>query len=377
MFSACTFKDRLVKVIEEISTNEVMRALENIVRRRPENLIEGFLNEINFNRKLGLHPLVGKILRKGHLANIIINIRRSEEYKRLNDKLAEILERQIEIEDITEIKNLLGKLMDKAMDYIVKMAGDSGQGLRHIHAPGSVAKNEGRNLHFGEKYTQETLYWLASRVCDSIALGDSLGIYSENEKLMLYLRQLAQISFGSTFKIDLRNLEIYEDEANHPYAVLLKFILWLVKRLEVEDKPEIRTLIHSILNEIRTSTISLFFLPPEEEKWSTIGLPRLDIFIGRWILDRKSRVKIETLRDELNNFIAAARKEARKEGKIREVENTVNLLMNNYEAFCRRLIEHGDLDFYAIRKLMDIVVDLGTRYGLKIYLRPLGSVIGY
>ena len=51
--------------------------------------------------------------------------------------------------------------------------------------------------------------------------------------------------------------------------------------------------------------------------------------------------------------------------------------MSNYEAFCRRLIEHGNIDLYAIRRLMDIIVDLGTRYNLKIYLGPLGSVIGY
>jgi len=375
------FKSKLKGIVEEISTNEIQDALEKVIKERPRNIAESFLDEINFSGKLRIHPLVGKVgkgnVRVIDMGNLMRNIRRSEYYKKLHEKLTEISKQQVTIEDIIEVKNFLENLKNKAIDFIVRQTGKTEQGLRHFHAPGSVAKSEGRNLYFpGEKYAQEILYQLASRLCNSIALGDDIGIYSENEVLTIQFKQLAYQKFKSKFKIELKDLEISEDEGDHPYAVLLGFVLWLIKLLLIEEEHEIRILIQSILDNIKTSAISLFFMPQEVEKWSTINLPRLDVFVEKWILNKESRDRIETLRNELRHFIVTARKEAKRKGEIREVENTIDLLMNNYDAFCRRLIEYGDLDFYALRRMMDIIVDLGTRYGLKIYLKPLGSLIG-
>jgi hypothetical protein len=366
------FKGKLEKVVEEISINEIQDALKKVIERKPKNIAESFLNEVNFGEKLRVHPLVGKTIDMG---NLMKSIRRSEHYKKLNEKLTEISEREAMIEDIVEIKSLLEGLKNKAVSYIVEQTGKIEQGLRSIHAPGSVARSEGRNLYFGEKYAKETLYWLASRMCDSIALGNNIGIYSENEDLILHLRQLAYQKFKSKFRIELEDLEISRDEADHPYVVLLGFIFWLTKELLIEEEHEIKILIQSILEYLKTSAISLFFMPPEKEMWSTIGLPRLDIFIERWVLNKKTRDIIETLRNELKHFITTARREAKRKREIREVENTIDLLMNNYDAFCRRLIEYDDLDLYALRRMMDIIVDLGTRYDLKMYLKPLGSVV--
>jgi hypothetical protein len=378
------FKDKLRRVVEEISINEIQDALKKVIERKSENIAESFLDEVNFVGKLRAHPLVGKVGGVGRrrvsvidMGNLMRNIRRSEYYKKLYEKLTEISKQQVMIKDIVEIKDLLEGLKSKAIDFIVKQIGTTRQGLRHFHAPGSVAKSEGRNLYFpGEKYTQEILYQLASRLCNSIALGNDIGIYSENEDLMIQLKQLAYQKFKSKFKIELKDLDISEDEANHPFAVLLGFTLWLVKLLLIEEKHEIRTLIQSILDNLKTSAISLFFMPQKEvEKWSTISLPRLDIFVEKWVLNKESRDKIEALRRELKHFITAAREEAEKKGKVEEVKKTIDLLMSNYDAFCRRLIEYGDLDFYVLRRVMDIIVDLGTRYGLKMHLKSLGSVM--
>lgn len=369
------FKDKLIKIVEEISVNEVRYTLENIIEKKPKYIIDNFLDRIGFDGKLRSHPIIDKIIRRGPLPRMKDHIKKSEDYKRLSEKLNEILKRQVNAEDVSEIKNLLEKLMEKAINYIVeKMAGNPEKGLRHIHALGSVARDEGRNLYFGEKYTKETLYRLASRVCDSIALGDNLGIYSEDEDLMLELKQLVYRRFKSTFKIKPEDLGVSEDEANYPYTALLGLILWLAKRLLVEEDVEIKALIQSILYDLKTSPITLFFVPKEAERWGVISLPRLDMFIDRWVLNEESKAKIETLRNELKNFIMTAHRKAERERKTREVENTISLLMSNYEAFCRRLIEHGDLDLYAIRRMIDIVVDLSTKYDLKIYLRPLGTI---
>jgi hypothetical protein len=372
------FRSKLEKVVEEISVYEIQDALKRVIVEKPKDIVRDFLREINFSGKICAHPLIRSAV---NIPNMMKskNVKGSEYYKKLNDKLIRILKEGMKAEDIIEIKDLLENLKNKAIDYITEQeVGKIEQGLRHIHAPGSVAKSEGRNLYFpGEKYAQETLYRLASRLCDSIALGDSIGIYSENEDLMVRFKQLAYQKFKSKFKIELKgkDLDISEDEANYPYAVLLGFTFWLAKLLLIEEEHEIRALVQSILDYLKTSAISLFFMPPEKEKWSTINLPRLDIFIDKWVLNEESRDKIETLRSELKHFITDARRKAKREGEVKEIENTIDLLMNNYDAFCHRLIEYGDLDLYALRGMMDIIVDLGTKYGLKMYLKPLGSVI--
>jgi hypothetical protein len=366
------FKSKLEKITEEVGINEIQSTLEVIIEEKPSNITESFLRGINFLGKLRIHPLIGKAI---DLGNIIRDVRRSEAYEKLNEKLVEILKKQVEKEDLVDIKNLLEDLRARAIDYIVKQTGKVEQGLRHIHAPSSVAREEGRNLYFGERFTQEALYKLASRLCDSIALGEALGIYSEDEGFMLDLKQIAYLDFKCSFKIELERLGVYEYEANHPYAVFLKFILWLMNKIDVEEDFEKKRLVISILDRLKTSAISLFFMPPDREKWCTIVLPRLDIFIERFIQSKESRMRIETLTNGLHNFITVAIREARRKREGEKVRNIIDLLMNNYETFCRRLIEHGALDFYAIRNMMDIIVDLSTKYNLKLSLKPLGLLV--
>jgi hypothetical protein len=374
----------LEDIIKRIGADEIRRALEHIIEERPKNVVEGFLEEVGFS-KSGIrscnHPLVRKAIDWGTFAR---KVKALEPYNKLNRKLTEIFERGLEVEDIAEVRELLNDLRGQLIDYIItKEIRGAEKGLRHIHAPGSVAKKEGRNFYLpGEKYTDDMLYRLASRLLNSISLGDVLGIYSESGNLMLGLRQLAAQKFGSKLRVEPEDLGIYENEAIRPYAALLGLIFWLMKELMVEEELELKSLIQSILSELRVAPICLFFMPSErggrgKERWSTIYLPRLDIFLDRWIFDEKARKKIEDLRDELKKFIAAAYRAARREKKISEVKNTIDLLMDNYDAFCRRLMEHGSLDLYAIRKMMDIIVDLATKYGLRMYLRPLGSILSH
>jgi hypothetical protein len=384
----------LEDIIKRFKTDEIQRALEYIIKKRPKNVVEGFLEEVGFGKsgkRSCNHPLVGKAIDWGTFAR---KVKTSESYNKLNRRLIEILERELKVEDIAEVSELLNDLRGQLIDYIItKEIRGAEKGLRHIHAPGSVARREGRNFYLpGEKYTDDTLCQLASRLLNSIALGDALGIYSESENLMLGLRQLAGQKFGSQksesqkfgakFRIEPKDLGINENEAIRPYAALLGLILWLMKELMVEEELELKSLIQSILNELRVAPICIFFMPSErgrrgKERWSTIYLPRLDIFLDRWIFDEKARKEIENLRDGLKKFIAAAYRAARREKKMSEVENTIDILMDNYDAFCRRLMEHGSLDLYATRRMMDIIVDLATKYGLHMYLRPLGSILSH
>lgn len=360
-------KNKLATVCEKISVDEIEIMLKSFKKKETEDVVENFLQQIT--NKLRQHPIIASVV-KPYLPHAIRNLRKTEWYKKLTGK---ILKEEWTTQDLIEIKNCVDNLRNELIEYLTKLICDVKEGLRHIHAPGSVAATEGRNLYFfGEKYTQETLCRLAARVCSSIALGNYVGLYSEDDILMLSLKQLVIQHFKSSFKIDVKYINVYENEANRPYALLLGFIIWLSKKIEEEPlKPSIQP----ILEGFKKSSLILFYLPPQTEKWCTIGLPRLDSFINNWILDEGRRTKIEKLRGELNNFILNLKKRSKARTVGKEVEKDIEFIMNNYEAFCKTLIEEGMLDFYAMRRVIDVLIDLsGGNPDLRISLTTLGSL---
>jgi hypothetical protein len=377
-------KNKIDDVVERTGIDEIRNALERVIERvqknvaeeKPKTIADVFLKEeLGFYRKLRGN-LVGKAIDIGNLSG---SVKRSECYKKLNERLNDVLKRGVKVEDLKNIEDLVNCLRSVAIEYIAEKIGEAEQGLRHFHRPGCVAKSEARNLYFpGEDYKKETLSWLAYGFFSSVTIGDNLGIYSENDKLMFNLKQLAQ-RFESKFGIEPRRLGISEDEENRPYTTLLAFILWLAKRLDggKEEEVEFKALAQSILDTLRVSTISLLFMPPEKEKWGTVSLPRLDAFIDRWILNEESRAKIEAFRDSLKYFLDEARKAAKRERRTKELENAIDLLMNSYEALCKNLIEHGSLDFYAMRRLMDVMIDIATKYNIRAFMRPLGTIVDH
>ncbi len=367
------FESNLKAITGDIDLNEIKDALEDIItaKEKPKNIVEWLLEEIDFRGKFRQHPLVGKAV---DLGNISKKYRKSIVYKKIQEKLAGVMDRQqVEIEDVIGIRCLLRELRDVVLEFIVRQVGDVTQGLRHIHAPGSASRKEARNLYFGEKFMEITLYELASKLCSSIALGDSIGIYSEDDDFMLKMRQLIESSFGPPFKIErdkLREIGVQMSNLNYPFVVFLKFVLWLKNQIDVEESQEKKGLYLSLLSKLQYATISIFFMPPNREKWCTIALPRLDFFINNWIQNEKSRRNLEALITNIDNFINASLRKSRKEGEMKKARNIVDLLMSSYEIFCRRLIEYGVPELYALRNIMDIMIDLGTRYNIKLYLKP-------
>jgi len=343
--------------------NESIGELHSKIEKELGNVKEAkdFLKKIKFNDLFKVHPLLGKSIDFGNLAR---NIKKFEPYKKLEEKLKEVSERKIRPEDINEIRKLIEDLAEDAIDWLIRQWSDTKAGLRPIHAPGSVSRDEARNLYFGEKYTKEMLEDLAKKLCRSIALGNNVGIYSEDEEFMRELKQL--IPGFSSIRLDPKELGISKYEARHPYATLLSFILWLSSR----DSSD------SILNILKTSPLVLFFVPSREEreKWKTIGLPRLDFFVNYWILNDKNREKLEDLRKLIKDFINNARTGAKRKGETKKAENMIELVMKYYESICQKLLEHGNLDLYSVRRIIEIATEAIAIWDLKINLKPLGSI---
>jgi hypothetical protein len=365
-------KDALKNIIENITVKEIESTIEKIIKEKPSNPAEEFIKGVGLQDKIGMHPLLRKVLDLGNLAR---SIRRSSSYNDLNRKLLDIIHRgKPKIADISEIQGIIVKLIDSALDFIVKQACEAEKGLRNIHLPGSVARTEALNLYFpGEKYTTEKLSELTLKLCNSIAIGKSLGLFSENLELMKELRQLSSQYFGKPYKIDnLEDLDISEYESNYPFATLLGFLMWLAMKYDQTVGDE-RELLNSILNELKKSSIILYFIPGgEREKWGTISVPNLDAFINNWLLDRNNRNSIQDLRKAINSIINVVKKAGKDRTKL---NNITQILMNYYEPLCQRLIYYGDLDLYAVRRILDIIIELSAEYELRPDLHYMSRIL--
>jgi hypothetical protein len=365
-------RDVLKSIIEDITVEEIEHAIEEVIKERPSKPAEQFLSEIRFQNKITTHPLLRKVVDLGNLKR---SIPRNDSYKHLNDRLLDIIHRgKPEITDISEIQVVIAELINTALNFVIKQACEAEKGLRNIHAPGSVAKTEALNLYFpGEKYTDEELSELALRLSSSIAIGENLGLFSENSKLMKELKQLSSQYFGKPYKIDnLKDLDISVYESNYPFATLLGFLLWLVMKRDRSIGNE-RELLNSILNELKKSTIIIYFIPGrEKEKWKTIRIPNLDAFVNNWILDRNNRDSIQGLRGVINSIISGVRKASKGRSKL---NNIMLVLMNYYESLCQRLIYYGDLDLYAMRRILDIIMEISTELDLRPDLHYISRIL--
>jgi hypothetical protein len=366
-------RDVVKSIIENITVEEIEHAIEEVIKERPSKPTDQFLIEIRFQNKIFTHPLLRKVV---DLGNLKLSITRSDSYKHLNDRLLDIIHRgKPEIADISEIQVVIAELIDTALNFIInKQACEAEKGLRNIHAPGSVAKTEALNLYFpGEKYTDEELSELALRLSSSIAIGENLGLFSENSKLMKELKQLSSQYFSKPYKIDkLKDLDISVYESNYPFATLLGFLLWLAMKRDRTIGNE-RELLNSIINELKKSSIILYFIPGRErEKWKTIRIPNLDAFVNNWILDRNNRDSIQGFRKVINSIIIGVGKASKGRAKL---SNLMLVLMNYYESLCQRLIYYGDLDLYAMRRILDIIMEISAELDLRPDLHYISRII--
>jgi hypothetical protein len=366
-------RDVLKSIIEDITVEEIEHAIEEVIKERPSEPAEQFLSEIRFQNKITTHPLLRKVVDLGNLKRSITS---NDSYKHLNDRLLDIIRRgKPEITDISEIQVDIAKLIDTALNFIInKQACEARKGLGNIHAPGSVAKTEALNLYFpGEKYTDEELSELALRLSSSIAIGKNLGLFSENSKLMKELKQLSSQYFGKPYRIDnLKDLDISVYESNYPFATLLGFLLWLAMKRDRSIGNE-RELLNSIINELKKSSIILYFIPGgEREKWKTIRIPNLDAFVNNWILDRNNRDSIQGLRGVINSIISGVRKASKRRSKL---NNIMLVLMNYYESLCQRLIYYGDLDLYSMRRILDIIMEISAELDLRPDLHYISRIL--
>jgi len=365
-------RDAVKSCIENITVEEIEHAIEEVIKKRPSESAEQFLSEIRFQSKIITHPLLRKVVDLGNLKRSITS---NDSYKHLNDRLLDIIHRgKPEITDISEIQVVIAELIDTALNFIIKQACKAEDGLRNIHAPGSVAKTEALNLYFpGEKYTDEELSELALRLSSSIAIGENLGLFSENSKLMKELKQLSSQYFGKPYKIDkLKDLDISVYESNYPFATLFGFLLWLAMKRDRTIGNE-RELLNSIINELKKSSVILYFIPGgEREKWKTISIPNLDAFVNNWILDRNNRDSIQGFRKVINSIISGVGKASKGRAKL---SNLMLVLMNYYESLCQRLIYYGDLDLYAMRRILDIIMEISAELDLRPDLHYISRIL--
>ncbi|MCS7105604.1 MAG: hypothetical protein NZ954_08620 [Thermofilaceae archaeon] len=348
-------------------------------KKKKDDPLSDFLENIFWEKIQESHPLVNKAIDWGNIKKDNV-LKKFEAYNKLSEKFYLIIKSEtLSSKDINELGILLEKLEDQVIEYVSeRYTYEAKKGLRHIHAPGSVSRDEALNLYFGESYTHELLSNLSSRLCNSIALGDDMGIYTDDEELTLNLQQLIQ-GFGSSFKIDTedlqKNFEIESYELSYPYIVFTKFILKLASML-YEEETDKKELLHSILDRLKQASITIFFMPNwEKEKWSILALPRLEFFFDRWIYDEEGRKKLNSFMESINYLIRNVLETAKKLKDKKKAMDMIDLLMIQCDLLLRNLLVHGEVEFQALRRIMELTLDMSSRYGVRAFMKPLTMTV--
>ena len=354
-------------ILRHINSKEIVNALNSLRESAKEDkskLTDEFLRKVEFGSRLCMHPIVRKCIDWG---NLIRACRSTNTYK----ELSELLSKAIFTSDITtvvKIKSLLKELRTFIIDCIVQRYSEASEGLRHIHSPGSVAQSEARNLYFDEKYSKDCLLEMALRLCSSIAIGNAVAIYSEDEELMRGLRSIMASYLGSEVAIDLANqrisskLNISRFEREKPFTILIRLLLWIKKMSVTEQDKNRRTLLSTVVTRLRYAPIIIFFMPGERAKWRTITIPRLDPFFNAWLDDSEHRENLENLLNSIVQQAERLTREAGRRGERRKAENAIELIMHHLELLCRQLLEFGSIDYYSARRTVDQLMESAILY---------------
>ena len=241
----------------------------------------------------------------------------------------------------------------------------SGGDLRPLHAPGSVSRNEARNLYFGEVYSVHALSKLGKWLMRSICIGPNIAVYFNNQDLREDIQEELIREFGSYHVLnrDLSRLKINRTENREPYLVFIKFLLWLYGHMKVG-----RLSPHIV--ELLKQAEGVIYLAPGKDKvnYSTIPLPELDFFFSNWLEITERRKTLERMRDSLYFFMQDVEKNARRARELKVARNKLNLLITHYNALCAYLLRSSFISHEILRWIINLILELSDRYNVDISL---------
>jgi hypothetical protein len=241
----------------------------------------------------------------------------------------------------------------------------SGGDLRPLHAPGSVSRNEARNLYFGEVYSGQALSQLGTQLMNSICIGSNVAVYFDNQDLREDIHEELIREFGSHHVLnrDLSRLRIHLVENREPYLVFMKLLLWLYERVEAQK------LLYRIVDLLKETEGTIYFAPGKEKiNYSTIPLPRLDLFLSGWLETARRRKTLKGMRDSLYFFMQGIEESARRVGELKVTQNKLSLFVMHYNTFCAYLLRSGSISHESLRWIINLILELSDRYKVNVYL---------
>jgi len=350
------------EIVDEIrqEREKLMKKTCHIPPEQAEKIIRKTAKSIRNEVCECIHPLVKKMINWGYLKGRTKYGRALEEV--IKDLLANDVKSSMDVRRLEEkIEEFKREMMEKIGNIIEGMGSD----LRPLHAPGSVSRDEARNLYFGEIYTKHVLLQLGTQLLSSICIGENFGVYFTDEKLRDEMWTELLRNFGTSHILSqhLHRLYIYWLERDKPYIVFIKFLLWLHERYEIETAATEKERLYRILNLLKETDGIIYFAPGvDKAKYSTIPLPRLDFFFSNWLDVKKRKDTLKRMRDSLYYFMQNIIRSATRKNERKTAQNRLALLATYYDMFCAELLRSGFIRYEPMRRIIDLMVELSNRY---------------
>ena len=302
------------------------------------------------------HPVLAKLIDIGNLTRKLDRALSSE-----FNALSKFLDSDVEAVKIAD--KILSKAKEEMISNLLETVESGGRGLRPILMPGTVDLSEVTNLYYrNEGYSKTDKQLLAYYLFNSLCIGDSIAVFFIGE-FMDYLKGLVNKKLFKNY-LDADDIHAGRWELNYPFTTLTRLIIWIFENLleDVDNREE-------IILRMKESSGLIYFTPyRKKEEYTAIVFPQLSRFVSEWIENKSKRNAIKLMLDAAKNISA----EAYRAGKTPKIE----ILYDNVELVSRALIESSYIAWEPLRKVVDILVEMMSKYEVKgnlYFVRLLGK----
>lgn len=257
---------------------------------------------------------------------------------------------------IRSAEDLLDRVREEALGLLLERV-EEGDDIRPVMMPGSVGRGEVPNLYLAEEsYSRADRTKLALQLVRSVVVGRWASIYFEGD-FQDFLEDLVRRKLDKSH-IEASDLEASEREMDQPFVTLLRLLLWVYEQLAGEPEDGARA-----LEELKSSSGVIYFVPKDSERYNAFHFPRLGEFVETWLQEDRRRKALKCL---LNSIASLSR--------YRAAETKLELLYHDLNLLAHSLIETSSVSWEPLRRIVDSLIDLFDKQDLRVDLSFVGKL---
>ena len=295
------------------------------------------------------HPVLGKLLDWGNLT------------KKLNEEIDPGMIYTIARDDLRSAGEFLDKVRDVTLNFLLGSVVE-GNDIKPTMVPGSSARKEIPNLYIGEEYySRSDRERLALRLVKSVCVGNNISVYFEGN-FHEFLKHLVRRRLDKDH-IEASDIRANGLEMDQPFVILIRLLIWIWEQLTEETDAG------RMLEELKSSSGVIYFVPVDKERYNTFYFPQLSRFVDTWLKDDSRRKALGSLLHSVGS-VASLR------GRDAAIKSEVELIYQYLNIVAHSIIETSEVEWEPTRRIVNSLIELFDKYNMHVNLGFVRRLVG-